>query len=531
MIIKIFKTGTGGGDGPVNYVTATIAPVYDPVTKRSILGCFVDRVPAPVIMAGNPERTKGLIDCSKNKWRYTSGVIAFADSDSPSDLEQREVMFDFERLLFAGFEREQYDVLWVRHGHEGNIELHFVIPRLELTTGKAFNPCPPGHQRAHDAFRNKWNHGKGWADPDDPARARIVKLDDHVVKANVARLKLGLRKVGDPKTEITNWLFQRIQIGLVKNRDDIVTSLREIGTITRQGDKYVSVKPRGYTRAIRLKGAIYVRDFRVDKMFAATIGDGSQTNRDPDPYRAKKAGKKLEKIIHRRAQYNIGRYCRPVNPKLQKKNKTPICNPKATQQRGGIIAKNDPKSLGQVADTDGDHLTQHLRWQLGPDALDLSESGATHFRFGQQNKDVYFGPYTIKARAAELGNQSGGNQPGVLRRFASKYQSLGWLDGWWQACCEIIKKLGSKTHDGIGAIISRRIGRTVKSVREGHSSTQKTSDILVNSCADTQQASRQLGRCLQQSDQLVVGRVTARLFFLSQQQINKTSKYSPKPQP
>jgi hypothetical protein len=35
-------------------------------------------------------------------------------------------------------------ILWVRHSHAGHHELHFVIPRVELSSGKASNSCPSG---------------------------------------------------------------------------------------------------------------------------------------------------------------------------------------------------------------------------------------------------------------------------------------------------------------------------------------------------------------------------------------------------
>lgn len=53
-------------------------------------------------------------------------------------------MDDFEKLAFAGMQPDQYNILWVRHSHANHHELHFVIPRVELSTGKAFNAFPPG---------------------------------------------------------------------------------------------------------------------------------------------------------------------------------------------------------------------------------------------------------------------------------------------------------------------------------------------------------------------------------------------------
>ncbi len=43
----------------------------------------------------------------------------------------------FEELAFAGLDPDGYDMLRVRHSHEGRIELHFCTPRMELESGKS----------------------------------------------------------------------------------------------------------------------------------------------------------------------------------------------------------------------------------------------------------------------------------------------------------------------------------------------------------------------------------------------------------
>ena len=90
-----------------------------------------------------------------------------------SEAKQQEAMDAFERLAFAGMDPEQYDITWVRHQHTegGRVELHFVTPRMELTTGKALNIAPPGWERSYAPLRDALNWSHGWARPDDPDRA------------------------------------------------------------------------------------------------------------------------------------------------------------------------------------------------------------------------------------------------------------------------------------------------------------------------------------------------------------------------
>ena len=163
MLIKFFPRGRGGGRGPTEYLTKETVIVDGETTTRN---------PAPEVLRGNTANTRALIDTCQHKYKYTSGVVAFAAEDAPTEAQQQQVMDDFERLAFAGLEPDQYDVLWVRHSHEGNTELHMVVPRQELTTGKALNIAPPGHAKYYDNLRDAWNYEQGWARPDDPEIGR-----------------------------------------------------------------------------------------------------------------------------------------------------------------------------------------------------------------------------------------------------------------------------------------------------------------------------------------------------------------------
>lgn len=329
MLISVFARGKGAGAGPVNYCTAETVRAMD-AEGKPIKGQFLTRDPVPVVMAGDPGLTVALIDSSPNQWKYTSGVIAFERDDAPTDAEQRAVMADFERLAFAGLAKDEYNMLWVKHEHCGNVELHFVAPRLHLGTGKAYNPCPPGHRAAHDAFRDYWNSTKGWADPADPARARLGRRDSFRVKIDAAAFRAGLEGTADKKGQITKFLEDRMASIVpehqIKNRADIVAALTELGfEINRRGKDYISVRYPG-EKPIRLKGPIYDEGFTYEYNRAAAIAselsigdvvDGEieatsesrrPGNRSPDPERADRARQQLEATIGRRAQFNAGRY-------------------------------------------------------------------------------------------------------------------------------------------------------------------------------------------------------------------------------
>ena len=49
-------------------------------------------------------------------------------------------MQSFEETLLAGLERDQYDITWIEHTDKGRLELNFVIPNVELSTGSDYSP-------------------------------------------------------------------------------------------------------------------------------------------------------------------------------------------------------------------------------------------------------------------------------------------------------------------------------------------------------------------------------------------------------
>ena len=170
----------------------------------------------PEILAGDPDLTCHLIDSNTRKWRYTSGVVAFHADDDPSEELQAAVIADFERAAFAGLEADQVNALWVRHQHMGNVELHFLIPRVELYGNRSFNAAPPGSERFFNIFRDYWNAREDWVSPEEPERKRMVKpvfdLDD--------------RK--SIKETIQTFMLQKIEAGEVRNHADICAVLSEL---------------------------------------------------------------------------------------------------------------------------------------------------------------------------------------------------------------------------------------------------------------------------------------------------------------
>ena len=299
--MKVFPHGQGGGDGPTHYLVRPDYPGRDELP--------------PEVLRGDAETTRVLIDSLDTKWKFTAGVLSWHPDDTVTLEQEQRVMDDFEEVAFAGLEPDQRNILWVRHSHANHHELHFVIPRVELSGGKAFNPCPPGWQKQFDVFRDLHNHREGWARPDDPARTRL-HTPEHADLHKARLLRWGKTPGKDERAEAKNavheYLRECIEQGTVASRADVLTALQGTGLeINRAGKDYITVKDPDSGEKLRLKGGIYAEHWKFELAGRENEGpDGTGAPRDgiPDPATVRRLEQELERIIEKRAQYNRNRY-------------------------------------------------------------------------------------------------------------------------------------------------------------------------------------------------------------------------------
>ena len=313
MLIQFFPNGQGGGAGPVGYLVASEVVAY--ADNRDILrdenGATIMRTrePLPEVLRGAPERTEALIDATPHKWTYRAGVVSFAPEDAPSEHQQALAMDAFEELAFAGLEPDQRDILWVRHTHEGRVELHFVTPRMELTSGRSLNIAPPGYQSAFDALRDTLNKEQRWADPLAPERARdAISLIEHARR-------------GEAREVIHDWLLDRIETGAIQDRGGIVSSLEAAGfEIPRAGKNYITALDPDSGERFRLKGDIFNEDWTREAALERAVAGPARGERSSsqdvgssrlDGFDAGELQARLREFIEIRSRYNEGRYANP----------------------------------------------------------------------------------------------------------------------------------------------------------------------------------------------------------------------------
>lgn len=241
MIVRIFSSGISKGEGPVNYLLSDTDH-----TGKS-------RAVKPEVLEGSPSTTVDIINTIDRKWKYVSGVIAFRHNEQPTQTQMLEILRKFKSTFCAGLAPDQFNSLFVLHRDKGNTEIHFVVPMIELITGKRLNIHPPGqkNQDLYEAFTKVVNHEMGYEQV-IPDQLKLISAD-HTLKSPEF-------KENHRKTRVLEQYIQKaVKSGLVSNRNELCQWLdHELGvTVTRQGKDYISVKLTQNTKAHRLRGPLF----------------------------------------------------------------------------------------------------------------------------------------------------------------------------------------------------------------------------------------------------------------------------------
>lgn len=283
MIVKFFNRGTGAGNGPVDY----------------LLGKNRGRELARLDQ-GNPDEIVDLINSCEFTQKYKSGCLSFWEKDLPQ-VQKNKIMADFERVLLPGLDKNQYSILWVEHQDKGRLELNFVVPCVELTTAKRLQPYYHAIDKKRvDTWKRVVNANLDLHDPDAPENKRSA-MDLNVT---------GLPQEKKQQIEhISNALLNHIEMGLVKNKSDIVRTLEDAGfTITRQAKKTISIKDPSGGKNIKLKGEIYEESFQFSGNHAGRVqaAQADYAARKPAEFKRDKA--ELTRLCRAKSERNKALY-------------------------------------------------------------------------------------------------------------------------------------------------------------------------------------------------------------------------------
>ncbi|MEX0635097.1 relaxase/mobilization nuclease domain-containing protein (plasmid) [Serratia ureilytica] len=183
------------------------------------------------VLRGNPEHVRELIDGCDFARAYTSGVLSFQEPDI-ADAEKSRLMDEWEHTLLTGLDCDQYACLWVEHRDKGRLELNFVIPNIELQSGKRLQPILTALTAPCQRL----------ADPDQrPAGAARPERSDLPPPADAGQRSS--RDKQQAAEKITAGLMNLMQQGMIRSRQDVVTQLESYGPTVARKRKAASALP------------------------------------------------------------------------------------------------------------------------------------------------------------------------------------------------------------------------------------------------------------------------------------------------
>lgn len=252
MIVKFLPTRNGGGLGSVNYL----------LNERKEQG-------TARILKGNEAQTRAIISQLPYKQKTCFGVLSFSEqANMIDDKTKLEIIKDFERTLLGDFMKDRVNILWVEHSDkDGRLELNFLIPKIDIVSGKSFNPYFAKNDQFNiDLWKRTINDEYGFTSPNDPSKEQNARAN----KKNLEHY--------NTITELDKTLKELVAQGNIKNRERMIELLETNGyQVTRKNKSGISIILPNQKRPNRMKGGIYDEKF-TDIARLSEIGE-SQSRR------------------------------------------------------------------------------------------------------------------------------------------------------------------------------------------------------------------------------------------------------------
>ena len=288
MIVKFLKSNQAKGLKAVSYVMSK--------SKHKSY--------EPKVLQGDPGITDKIIKSLRYKQKATFGVLSFEESNIYEELKFK-LMEDFEKVLLPGLERDtNYNILWVEHRDKGRLELNFIIPKVELSTGKSLNPYFDANDRTRiNTWREIQNIKYGFSSPEDLSKAQT------------------LSRHKDPKiNELAEKLNEHIIKNLIdldlKSRDDIVNYINSLPNVkavipNSKRQNYINVYFGENKRAVKFKGGVYEASYAAGNIRAVIERARAEITAQKEKNGRNRIGelrKKLEIEINKKIYYLDSRF-------------------------------------------------------------------------------------------------------------------------------------------------------------------------------------------------------------------------------
>jgi hypothetical protein len=250
------------------------------------------------VLHGDPKLTISIIDQLDFKWKFTSGVLSFEEQNIP-EAHKHEIIKEFEKTMCPGL---NINSLWVEHRDKNRLELHYMIPRVDLDTGKSiavYTHLKDFNKK--DLFQEYINTKYNLSSPHDLEKKET--LQQRKTRWNDKRQ--------DIAQELDQEISKGVANGTIQNRDDVLDLFKElqipVNRVTKNG-----ITIQWENKPIRLKGLYYGKDFTSASNAIEQARAGAETVR----IRSKKEPRRelttirsaLERIVQRDLETNRKNY-------------------------------------------------------------------------------------------------------------------------------------------------------------------------------------------------------------------------------
>ena len=447
--------------------------------------------PGVTVLRGDPKSVIEVGSGLSFKTKYSAAIIAFHPKDQPTDNQINELLDQFEKTCFAGLDKKRFSFLAVRHDEvEGGCHLHFVINKVDLVTGKHFNPAPPGWQKVFDPLRDYFNYKYKWARPDDPKRQRYLQPGKmaSIVKHVVPEERFTQAHL---KEELHDLLMERIIDGQIQNRNEMFLQLKDLNfDIRRKGKNYITVVDRKTKIRTRLKGKLYYEQEYTDEFkraLRATKENKTYRQSSARENNSEKAESCYRQYLERyksKAKDNLKRYCQ------------------------------------KAKDNDEYNESKKRRVSVGEFKVDNSSINIVPSRNRTSNVSVRHKQSTVResennskpVKFASIPDSSNGKQRGYISDTTNTETND--LSIWQSIGNQIIKIAGEK-YESIRNRIIKRVGTIVGSIFEGTKRNQQTYKSIESACG-------QIDECLSKFEK----DIKRRMIFINYKRNTRTKKFS-----
>ncbi|MCH5471595.1 relaxase/mobilization nuclease domain-containing protein, partial [Bacillus toyonensis] len=141
-----------------------------------------------------------------------------AQGEKLTDQQKQELISSFEKNFMPNMEG-RFNALYVAHG---NNEIHYIVNKVDLESGKAFNPMPPGHEKMKDLFQRTENFKYGFEQVVRNPELGATKYSHEEQKAIIRNQPFGNLS---SKQELDNQLKSMVGNGLINSREELISTL------------------------------------------------------------------------------------------------------------------------------------------------------------------------------------------------------------------------------------------------------------------------------------------------------------------